>query len=122
MNKGRKISGGKYHANRKKRLYERASQERTVTLRDTKRKNLRVQGGNIKPVLLSSNEVNIMVNGKAKKVKIKNVLETPQNVFLARQNRLMKGSIIETELGKARITNRPSQEGQINAVLIHSSN
>ena len=30
----------------------------------------------------------------------------------------MKGAIIETSAGKARITNRPSQEGQINAVLI----
>ena len=47
-----------------------------------------------------------------------NVEETPQNKFFARQNRLMKGSVIETSLGKARITNRPSQEGMINGILI----
>lgn len=118
MNKGRKITGGKYHRNRKKRLFEKQSQERVVPLRETKRKVLRVTGGKKKAVLLSANEVNLIVDGKTKKVKIKNVMETPQNVFLARQNRLMKGAIIETELGKARITNRPTQEGNVNAVLI----
>jgi len=54
---------------------------------------------------------------KAKNVKIANVLETPANRFLARQNILVKSAIIETELGKARITNRPSQEGMVQAVL-----
>jgi small subunit ribosomal protein S8e len=58
------------------------------------------------------------VGNKTKKAKITNVLETPSNRFLARQNILEKGSIIETDLGKARITNRPSQEPNIQAVLV----
>jgi len=118
MNKGRKITGGKYHANRKKKFYEKQGQEREVTLKETKRKSLRVQGGNKKTILLNANEVNLVINGKAKKAKIKNVIETPQNIFHARQNRLAKGTIIETSEGKAKITNRPSQEGCVNAVLI----
>ena len=122
MNKGRKITGGKYHANIKKRFYEKQNQERVVALRETKRKNLRIKSGKIKTILLSADIANILVSGKAKKVKIKNVVETPQNIFLARQNRLMKGAIIETELGKARITNRPSQEGHINAILVEQNN
>ncbi|MBS3081827.1 hypothetical protein J4416_02730 [Candidatus Pacearchaeota archaeon] len=61
---------------------------------------------------------NIISNGKAKKGLIKNVIETPSNLFLARQNVLVKGSIIETELGKTVITNRPSQEGNIQAKII----
>ncbi len=120
MNQGRKISGGKYHALRKKKKFERLRQDRAVILRETKRKILRVKGGNIKAILLSSDEANVY-NSKTKKtvkIKIKNVAETPQNVFLARQNRLMKSAIIETPLGKARITNRPSQEGHVNATLI----
>ena len=120
MKLGRKNSGGKYKANRKKRFFERMNQERIVALRETKRKNLRVKGGNVKTILLSSNLANVL-NPKTKKVqkaKIKNVIETPQNVFLARQNRLLKSAIIETELGRARITNRPSQEGHVNAILI----
>jgi small subunit ribosomal protein S8e len=118
MNRGRKITGGKYHKQRKKRLFERQNQERQVVLGTTKRTILRVRGGNLKPVLLKTNVANVLFEGKAKKAEIKNVEETPQNKFLARQNRLVKGAIIDTALGKARITNRPSQEGLVNAVLI----
>jgi len=120
MNKGRKITGGKYHANRKKKLFEQVGKVRVVTLKETKSKKLRTQGGNIKTVLLNADVANIYdpKTKKTQKAKIKNVLETPQNIFLARQNILMKSSVIETELGKAKITNRPSQEGHINAILI----
>ena len=118
MNTGRKISGGKYHARRKKRLHEKQGQERLVVLGDTKRKQMKGMGGNIKIVMLKSNVANVLVSGKVKQAEIKNVEETPQNKFFARQNRLVKSALIETSLGKARITNRPSQEGHINAVLV----
>lgn len=118
MNKGRKISGGKYHARRKVRLHEKSGQERHTILGDTKTKKLRTTGGNSKTFILKSDKANIIIDGKAKEAKITNVIETPQNRFFARQNRLIKSAIIETSLGKARITNRPSQEGCVNAVLI----
>ncbi|MEK6825595.1 MAG: 30S ribosomal protein S8e [Nanoarchaeota archaeon] len=118
MNYGRKISGGKYHKQRKKKLYEKRNPSRDVTLGETKTKQLHVRGGTRKVILLRANVVNISTNGKTKKAEIKNVEETPQNRFFARQNRLMKGAIIETSLGKAKITNRPSQEGCVNAILI----
>jgi len=118
MNRGRKISGGKYHKFRKSRLCETQNQERIVMLGTTKRKYIRIRAGHIKAILLKTNIANIFSDKKAKRANITNVIETPQNKFFARQNRLMKGAIIETSLGKARITNRPSQEGQVNAVLI----
>lgn len=118
MNKGRKISGGKYHALRKKKSFESIVQERQVILGTTKRKQVKKLGGSKKTILLRTNEVNVLVKGKMQKAKIVNVEQTPQNPFLARQNRLMKGSIISTSLGKARITNRPTQEGSVNASLI----
>ncbi len=117
MNKGKKISGGKYIKNRKKKLYERRGQVKEVKLGEEKRKISRVKGGNRKIFLLKSKFVNVIKDGKMKKVEIKNILETPSNRFLARQNILTKGSIIETELGKVRITNRPTQEGMINGIL-----
>jgi len=119
MKTGRKITGGKYHRNRKKRLHELDKQTRMVKLGEDKRKALKVRGG-CKQVMLSSNSVNLYNSKtkKSKKVKIKNVLETPSNKFLARQNILVKGAIIDTESGKARITNRPSQEGSVQAILI----
>lgn len=119
MNEGKKITGGRYHANRKSKKYELAGIPRIVKLRETKMKVLRGMGGNKKNVLLACNVANIIdKKGKAKKAKITNVAETMANRFLARQNILVKGAIIETDLGKARITNRPGQEGSINAVLI----
>jgi small subunit ribosomal protein S8e len=120
MNTGRKITGGKYHQRRKKRLYEFDSKPRTVKLGAVKRKCLRIRSGKCKTILMSSDIANVLnkKTGKIKQAKIKNVAETPSNRFLARQNVLVKGAIIETELGKARVTNRPSQEGSINAVLL----
>lgn len=118
MNYGRKISGGKYHKQRKKKLYEKRNPERHVTLGETKTKQLHTRGGARKTILLRGNVVNITFKGKTKSAEIKNVEETPQNRFFARQNILMKGAIIETSLGKAKITNRPSQEGCVNAILL----
>lgn len=119
MNIGRKKSGGRYKPRRKTRLHERPGISRIVRLRPTKRKSMRVRGGNIKTVLLSCEEANVTdKKGKTKSSKIKNVIETQSNRFWARQNRMVKGALIETEAGKARITNRPGQEGCINAVLV----
>ena len=118
MNHGRKISGGKYHKLRKKKLHEKRSAPRHTILGDIKRKQLRTKGGHVKTILLKSNEANIIIDGKVKKAKITNVIETPQNRFFSRENRLLKSAIIETSLGKAKITNRPTQEGQVNAILI----
>jgi small subunit ribosomal protein S8e len=122
MVKGRKISGGKYKYFSKKKKYELPGIPRIVKLRKEKKKTIRGMGGNKKIVLLSSESANIYnpETKKSKKVKIKNVVETPSNRFLARQNILVKSAIIDTELGKARITNRPSQEGHVQAILIKS--
>jgi small subunit ribosomal protein S8e len=123
MVKGRKITGGKYKAFRKKKKYSLPGKPRKVKLRQTKKKIIRGIGGNKKTVLLSTEFVNIIdiETKKAKKVKILNVLETPSNRFLARQNILIKGAIIKTEIGDARVTNRPSQEGSVQAVLIKNN-
>ena len=119
MRLGRKISSGKYHRLRKRKKYEKHGQETQVILdKETKRKTRRVTGGNTKTILLKTNQVNIFSKGKAQRAEIINVSETPQNKFWARQNRLTKGAVIETSLGKARITNRPSQEGHVNAILL----
>ncbi len=118
MKTGRKISGGKYHQSRKKKLYEFKGQKNLVKIGSEKRKMKTVLGGNKKSFLLVAKFVNVKSKSKNKKVEIKNILETPSNRFLARQQILTKGSIVETELGKVRITNRPSQESIVNGILI----
>ncbi len=120
MVQGRKISGGKYKFFRKKKKYEIRGIERKVKLGKTKNKFIRELGGNKKSVLLSCDSVNVFdpQTKSSKKTKIKNVLQTPSNRFLARQNILVKSAVIETDIGKARITNRPSQEGMVQAILL----
>lgn len=118
--KGRKITGGKYHAQRKKKLSELQGQARNVRLGKEKKKFIRTRGGKLKVVLLSIDKANLIdpKTHRARVVAIKNVLEVPSNPFFARQNIIVKGAIIQTEAGKARVTNRPSQEGCVNAVLL----
>ncbi|MCK5149636.1 30S ribosomal protein S8e [Candidatus Pacearchaeota archaeon] len=118
MNKGRKVSGGKYIRNRKKKSYETRGQKKVTKLGEEKRKTKKVKGGNKKTYLLQSKFVNVKEKNKTSKTEIKNVLETPSNRFLARRNIITKGTIIETELGKVKITNRPTQEGNINGILV----
>jgi small subunit ribosomal protein S8e len=117
---GRKATGARYRKFKKKKLYEIKGKPREVILGEIKKKKLRIRGGNIKTVLLAANIVNVhnKKEKKTKKIKILNVIEVPSNRFLARRNVLVKGAIIETELGKAKITNRPSQESTVQAVLI----
>ena len=67
---------------------------------------------------MSGKRINIQQKNKTKIAEIKNVLETPSNKFFARQDILTKGTIVETEIGKVKITNRPSQEGVINGILV----
>ena len=118
MKTGKKITGGKYIKRRKKKAYERPGQKRIVKLGEDKRKTVKTRGGNIKTFLLRGKMINVKQKDKNKKTEIKNVLETPSNRFLARQNILTKGTIVETDIGKVKITNRPTQEGVIYGVLV----
>jgi small subunit ribosomal protein S8e len=120
MVKGRKISGGKYKKFSKKKKYALPGNERKAKLGVRKKKLIRGLGGNYRPILLSENFANVIdpQTKKSKKVKILNVIATPSNRFLARQNILVRSALIETELGKAKVTNRPSQEGMVQAVLV----
>ena len=120
MKYGRKITGGRYHKFSKKKKYSLSGIENKVKLGESKQKVVRTMGGNKKTIILKTNYISVTdpKTNKAKKVKIKNVLETPANKFLARENILIKGTIIDTELGKARITNRPAHDGNVQGLLI----
>jgi small subunit ribosomal protein S8e len=120
LKKGRKVSGGRYIKQRKRKKREIAGQKHIIKMSpEEKRKTKRTKGGNKKTFLLRGKFINVKSKDKKlKKLEITRVLQTPSNIFLARQNILTKGTIVETELGKVRITNRPTQEGMINGVLI----
>jgi small subunit ribosomal protein S8e len=76
------------------------------------------RGGNIKPKLKVSMFINLLMGSIMKKVRMRNVVETPDNRHNARQNILTKGAIVDTEAGKAKVTNRVGQDGVVNGILV----
>ena len=116
----RKPSGGRYKSFRDKRLHERASPATLTKLGERKVRTIRLRGGSVKNRMLMANTANVYDTKSKKyvKAKIVTITENPANRNYVRRNIITKGTIIETDAGKARVTNRPGQEGAVNAVLI----
>ncbi len=116
----RKYTGAKTHVARKKRKCEAGRPAMETRLGNRKLKIQRVRGGNSKLKLFYDNKANV-VDPKTKKVEYVDIVrfvENPASADFQRRNIITKGAVIETKKGKAKITNRPSQDGMINAVLI----
>ena len=113
-------SGSIYRDARGRRLAELGSVPALTRIGKKRVKTQRTKGGDSKIRLLSEDTANLYDSKtkKYEKAKILNVIESPADINYVRRNIMVKGSVIETEKGKAKITNRPGQEGTINAVLI----
>ena len=116
----RKVSGGRYHFVRTKRKYELARFAAQTKLDSEKRvRTTRILGGESKQSLLAVKEINVTdKKGKAHKTELVTVVENPANPNLVRRNIITKGAIVETKLGKVKVTSRPGQEGSLNGVLL----
>ncbi len=120
----RKPSGGhKARHHKVKRKYELGRPFTETRLgHDDKRKVSRVRGGNIKvrARIIAFANVTDPEKGVTRKTRILRVLENKANPHYTRRNIIVKGTVIETELGKAVVTSRPGQDGVVNAVLTRS--
>ncbi|MBS3169706.1 30S ribosomal protein S8e [Candidatus Woesearchaeota archaeon] len=116
----RKSSGGRYHYQRTKRKYELAGYPANTKLAEVRKvRSKRTIGGSRKLSLLETAQINLTdKKGKAIAAKILNVVENPANHHLVRRNIITKGSIVETDKGRARVTSRPGQEAAVNGVLV----
>ncbi len=116
--KKRKLTGGARKANRGRRAYEKDGYGAEALLGATENYQRRMRGGSLKTSLRFAESVNVRDNsGKTSKVKITRVLRNPANRDYERRGVITRGALIDTELGNARVTSRPSQDGVINAVL-----
>ncbi len=116
----RKYTGGRIISARGKRRFELGGDEANTLLGETIRRTVKTLGGKEKARLLRTDTA-LVTDPKtktAKKVKIVTVSGNPANIHYVRRNILTKGAIIKTEIGSARITNRPGQEGSVSAVLL----
>ncbi len=112
---GRRI---RYH--RGKRKFEIGREELHTIIGPISVKKIRTRGGNLK---IRAKSVNIAYvtdpkTNKTTKAEIVSVVDNPANIHYVRRNIITKGAIIETSVGKAKVTSRPGQVGVINAVLI----
>tara|TARA_B100001123_G_scaffold419513_1_gene524828 strand:- start:445 stop:828 length:384 start_codon:yes stop_codon:yes gene_type:complete len=117
----RKPSGGRKRLNRGKRRTEISSEKQYAVLGEAKRKKYRKTGSSTQVKVLSDDIINVNnpVDGTTKSVKFTTVSENPSNPNYVRRNILTKGAVVETELGKVRISSRPGQDGVINGTLIN---
>jgi len=115
----RKPTGGRKRAWRGKRAFEMGGQATETTIGKVKKRYSGKFGGSEKVKLAQSDwaVVTDKASGKTSKTKLLRVIRNPANVDYQRRRVITKGAIIETQLGQARVTSRPGQDGMINAVL-----
>ena len=116
----RKQTGARYKDYRKKKQYELGREPSFTKLGKKRILVIRTMGANRKLRMLSADTANLFdpKSKSFKQVKIKTITDNPANRHFIRRNIMTKGSVIDTELGKAKITSRPGQDGIINAVMI----
>ena len=118
----KKPTGGRIHRLREKKKFELGSAptETTMATKEEVKKATRCYGGNEKARIDEALYVNLtdLKTNSTKKIKILKVKNNPSNVDYARRGVITKGTIIETEMGDAKITSRPGQDGLLNAVLM----
>lgn len=113
----RKATGALLNTHRKKKKYERGRDFLPANIGESRI----VARKSKKRTALSIGEANILSNGKIQKTKILSVAENRADAQFIRRNILTKGAVVETELGKARITSRPGQHGIVNAVTVEKN-
>ena len=113
-------TGGRYKIARGKRKYEIGRLPTNTKIGEERVKTIKTKGGNRKMKVMVAKTANVF-DPKSKKFTksiIKTVDECPANRHFVRRNIIVKGTIISTEAGRAKVTSRPGQDGTVNAVLI----
>lgn len=113
-----KPSGGLYRPYRKHKKYEQGGEFTATTLGDHEVREQDARGNDSKDRVKRTETISLSNDGETEQVEIEAVLENTANPDYVRRDILTKGTIVETNEGKARITSRPGQDGTVNAVLV----
>jgi small subunit ribosomal protein S8e len=116
----RLASGARYHFSRKKKIYEMGRPPAETVIGPRKSKMVRTRGGNIKVKTYIENVINVSdpATGKTEKVQIDEVDSNPASTEYTRRKIITKGAILNTKIGKVRVTSRPGQDGVVNGVIV----
>tara|TARA_B100000749_G_scaffold218629_1_gene173632 strand:- start:292 stop:669 length:378 start_codon:yes stop_codon:yes gene_type:complete len=113
-----KITGGRRRPLRSRKKHETNRFPNEALVGEQITITRKVRGKNVKTAIKTIGTVNLVIDSKAKKVKILKVLENATNNDYQRRGIISKGAILETAEGKCRVMSRPGQHGVVNAVLI----
>jgi small subunit ribosomal protein S8e len=114
----RKRTGGRRRPNSDRKKHQLGSAPTETTVGEHRLKTVDARGGVTKVRALRVDTASVATDDGAVSATIENVAENPANPNYARRNIVTKGAIIETSEGRARVTSRPGQDGQVNAVRI----
>ncbi len=116
----RNSAGGRLIRAVGKRKYEMGREPTLTQLGEPRTKKVSGFGGNSKMKILRASYINVKdsTTGKTLRTKIETVESNPANRNYVRRNIITKGAIVQTEIGKAKVTNRPGQDGVINGISI----
>ena len=116
----RSRTGRRIRYARGKRKFEIGRESLLTTIGANSLKVIRTKGNNRKTRVKTSNIAYVLdpKTQKTTKTEISTVKENSANIHYVRRNIMNKGAIIETKIGKAKVTSRPGQSGTINAVLL----
>ena len=117
----KKVGSGTGGKNRKARDKRLAHIGGVFTATKVSEKDSRVKrrrrGGTSSVKLKKASTINVITKEGTKKAKIMRVIEGPNKEHV-RMNIITRGAVVETDIGKAKVTNRVGQDGVINGVLV----
>ena len=113
-----KITGGRRRPLRSRKKHETNRFPNEALIGEQITITRKVRGKNVKTAIKTIDTVNLVIDSKAKRIKILKVLENATNNDYQRRGIISKGAILETAEGKCRVMSRPGQHGVVNAVLI----
>lgn len=114
----RKRTGGRRRTFRNKKRHQLGHEPAETTVGEPRFQIVDSRGTSEKVRALSTNIAQVTDGGETAEANIEDVVENPANVNYVRRNIITKGAVIETSAGRARVTSRPGQSGQVNAVTV----
>lgn len=117
---GRKYTGGRKSTMRSRRKFEIDRYPNEALIGNDVQVTRRVRGDNSKTALKTVEFANVsnVEEKKTTRSKILRAIKNTANKDYERRGVITKGTVIETELGLARVISRPGQVGVINAVQL----
>ncbi len=113
----RKRTGGRRVRIHNKKRHQLGSEPTETTIGEPRLRTVDVRGDDTKIRALSTNVAQVADGDETVQADIEDVVENPSNVNYVRRNIITKGAVIETSAGRARVTSRPGQTGQVSAVV-----